>query len=478
MIGLTNIYCISHTPPSDCTPPPVVAPSQLVPDIDVQSTTAQRCMSENPLKICHTPAHEVSRSTKTLSLGDMVYCIGTHIVCVFQLRIRKEPEDKPTEREMPILHCYEEERLCTDEDGIVCDEGVISRREGGSDETKSKTKSSTEFKEARTHTTSQMINSSQNTALNCGGQQVENEPHIESHSETDAVSHTTNTEPHSAPTHQEYLAPLGEQDLLQEGDYKREDSSLGEQELLEGGDCKKEDSQQRLVSLGEQELLEGGDYKKEDSQQHLASLGEQELLEGGDCKREDSQQHLAPLGEQEVLEGGDCKKEDSQQHLASLGEQELEEGDYKREDCASRSVSIGVQTTPPTKPCQELLVPLVSNTPREVVELTDGQQHKHSASVAVQCSLPVPLSTCQDRYTQTLNTTCKDTAVQTADTDDDGMNLENDASNDVGSTGEQRSAQYEMDTSSDGMSALRNELESMQNTVIWQALMLRLYEMH
>ena len=387
-------------------------------------------------------------------------------MCAFQLRIRKEPEDKPTERErdeMPILHCYEEERLCTDEDGIVCDEGVISPREGGSDETKSKTKSSTEFKEARTHTTSQMqtlINSSQNTALNCGGQQVENEPHIESHSETDAVSHTTNTEPHSAPTHQEYLVPLGEQDLLQEGDYKREDS------------------QQHLASLGEQELLEGGDCKREDFQQHLAPLGEQELPEGGDCKREDSQQHLAPLGEQELLKEGDCKREDSQQHLAPLGEQELEGGDRKREDCASRSVSIGVQTTPPTKPCQELLVPLVSNTPREVVELTDGQQHKHSASVAVQCSLPVPLNTCQDRYTQTLNTTCKDTAVQTADTDDDGTNLESDASNDVGSTGEQRSAQCEMDTSSDGMSALQNELESMQNTVIWQALMLRLYEMH
>ena len=418
-------------------------------------------MSENPLKICHIPAHEVSRSTKTLSLGDMVYCIGTHIVCVFQLRIRKEPEDKPTEREM---HCYEEERLCTDEDGIVCDEGVISPGGGNGDSKSSRREeTSTEFEEAKTHTTSQMqtlINSSQNTALNCGGQQVENEPHIESHSETDAVSHTTNTEPHSAPTHQEYLAPLGEQDLLQEADYKREDS------------------QQHLASLGEQELLEGGGCKKEDSQQHLASLGEQDLLQEGDYKREDSQQHLAPLGEQELLKEGDCKREDSQQHLAPLGEQELEGGDRKREDCASRSVSIGVQTTPPTKPCQELLVPLVSNTPREVVELTDGQQHKHSASVAVQCSLPVPLSTCQDRYTQTLNTTCKDTAVQTADTDDDGMNLENDASNDVGSTGEQRSAQYEMDTSSDGMSALRNELESMQNTVIWQALMLRLYEMH
>ena len=139
-----------------------------------------------------------------------------------------------------------------------------------------------------------------------------------------------------------------------------------------------------------------------------------------------------------------------------------------------RRASVGVQTDTHTE------LPLTGRPPLvpTVLPPTVGQL---SASVAIQCSFPMPSSLAlHNKSTQTLSLSAAlvDMAVQTTEAVDTDSKLSDD-SDEVRSTGapEEHSSQHATDVSSE-MPALRKELESLQNTVTWQALMLRLYSMH
>ena len=66
MVQHVNIYCPSHA-----VIPLTAVSSRQVPDIDVCSFSAQRCMSENPLKQCHTltKVYELCMCSRTSDIG-------------------------------------------------------------------------------------------------------------------------------------------------------------------------------------------------------------------------------------------------------------------------------------------------------------------------------------------------------------------------------------------------------------------------
>ena len=137
--------------------------------------------------------------------------------------------------------------------------------------------------------------------------------------------------------------------------------------------------------------------------------------------------------------------------------------------------SVGVQTEP-TTPAKPQPLPLTLD-PRPPPTPTAGPI---SASVAVQCSLPLASSpSLLEKSTQTLTTTNKDTAVKTTEGGSKscrtgGAEIN---SNIMGSSpGAEK--HYQLPDVGSEIEVLRKELESMQNTVIWQALMLRLYSEH
>ena len=98
-------------------------------------------------------------------------------------------------------------------------------------------------------------------------------------------------------------------------------------------------------------------------------------------------------------------------------------------------------------------------------------------SVAVQCSPEIsslqmaePL-TLEDKSTQTFVPKYTDAAVQTAD------DTTSDETSGSGCISTDSTAGSKQTKKADEVFALKRELDSMQNTVIWQALMLRLYQM-
>ena len=140
------------------------------------------------------------------------------------------------------------------------------------------------------------------------------------------------------------------------------------------------------------------------------------------------------------------------------------EKDTLQTEGALKCVSVGVQTDSTITPAKPQLVPLSPIPPAGPIF--------PFASVAVQCSFPLASSSLslQERSTQTLTATHKDTAVQTRE----DRNMSGEAINsDMQSTGAGELADARREPS-----ALQKELETVQNTVIWQALMLRLYSEH
>ena len=100
-----------------------------------------------------------------------------------------------------------------------------------------------------------------------------------------------------------------------------------------------------------------------------------------------------------------------------------------------------------------------------------------TVSTAVQCSMPLSaISKCdvvRDESTQTAYCNVyRDTATQTTEIVQDGSNNLDKGLGTYGSTRDQCTS------SRMATDCLQRELESVKNTVIWQALMLRLYEMH
>lgn len=111
-------------------------------------------------------------------------------------------------------------------------------------------------------------------------------------------------------------------------------------------------------------------------------------------------------------------------------------------------------------------------------ELRGKVLYKENVSVAVQCSVeefsPLKVTTVEDKSTQTHSATYADNAVQTTTIVDGNITSTNMSSGQT--EGETISTVKPLNK--DDLRTLRRELDSMQSTVIWQALMLRLYGMH
>ena len=140
----------------------------------------------------------------------------------------------------------------------------------------------------------------------------------------------------------------------------------------------------------------------------------------------------------------------------------------------TKFASVGIQTEP-TTPAKPQPLPL---TPRPPPTPTAGPIH---ASVAVQCSLPLASSpSLLEKSTQTLTTTHTDTAVKTTEDGSKSCRTGGGAVINSKSMGSSSGAEkdYQLPDVGREISALRKELESVQNIVIWQALMLRLYSEH
>lgn len=137
-----------------------------------------------------------------------------------------------------------------------------------------------------------------------------------------------------------------------------------------------------------------------------------------------------------------------------------------------RCASIGLQTEP-TTPARLHTGPSPTIRPSLMPTVFPPASGPLTASVATQCSCPVipSLLSLQEKSTQTLSVTHKDTGVQTVEDDIKSSNGARSITGYTGTAGEQPAAV------SGEVSALQQELESMQNTVIWQALMLKLYTM-
>ena len=142
-----------------------------------------------------------------------------------------------------------------------------------------------------------------------------------------------------------------------------------------------------------------------------------------------------------------------------------------------KCASIGLQTEPitPARLHTEPLPTIRPSTirPSPMSTVFPPASGPLTASVATQCSCPVipSLLSLQEKSTQTLTATHKDTGVQTVEDDIKSSNGARSITGYTGTAGEQPAAV------SGEVSALQQELESMQNTVIWQALMLKLYTM-
>lgn len=117
----------------------------------------------------------------------------------------------------------------------------------------------------------------------------------------------------------------------------------------------------------------------------------------------------------------------------------------------------------------------------QTLEVEDRYSHednlclkKNCVSVAVQCSLgDLNLLSChpmtlEEKSTQTVNVIHTDTAVQAAIV----------ASNSLEESIRSNSVQQSAANLCDDVLTLKQELDSMRNTVIWQSMMLRLYKMH
>ena len=118
----------------------------------------------------------------------------------------------------------------------------------------------------------------------------------------------------------------------------------------------------------------------------------------------------------------------------------------------------------------------------QTLEVEDRYSHEDNlclkknncVSVAVQCSLgDLNLLSChpmtlKEKSTQTVNVIHTDTAVQAAIV----------ASNSLEESIRSNSVQQSAANLCDDVLTLKQELDSMRNTVIWQSMMLRLYKMH
>lgn len=107
-------------------------------------------------------------------------------------------------------------------------------------------------------------------------------------------------------------------------------------------------------------------------------------------------------------------------------------------------------------------------------------------SIAVQCSMdessPLRVKS-EDKSTQTHSTAYADNSVQTAEVVDQNISASENISMESKSTSSSQTVRgtfsaVRQSTEDEQILSLRRELDSMRSTVIWQALMLRLYGMH
>lgn len=481
-------------------------PSQLVPDID--TTTAQRCMSENPLKICHTPANKVRKEKKLHNLSQCTHLEGVNYNQSFlfvQQRLGRglagRSSDQESGEETGKVSLLDN---CKAKAEDVCIESIhdlsvdIAKDDNSTKESRKVTGTSDEGVEATSSCThSHQSGISAGVLLGNSNRTDEQLTELESGKVVSAELITTaKTEALSLPRNQQgYDTKEGEE--LQENRLSppREGvvryTSVGVQTELtpnlpaingshqkSGNDCNFK-SGDATVSVapdtepatfpshlqGNEEITQG---QGEETEPAIVQQENEAMFQNQGYETEP----VAHLPHHQQKDEPIFQSREEEIDLATALPEEqvmsesVEEGDnFSLLTCAS----IGLQTEP-TTPARLHTEPPPTIRPSLMLTVFPPASGPLTASVATQCSCPVipSLLSLKEKSTQTLSATHKDTGMQTVE---DDIKSSDGASSIVGYTGEQPAAV------SGEVSALQQELESMQNTVIWQALMLKLYTM-